>query len=59
MKVAVFTLEGKHLGWMRIFRQEDRVGSSRITDDGREASEYTQKELEEFQLSRSHVFKGE
>lgn len=57
MKVSVYTLEGKHLGWMRISRQEKRVDSSRVTDDGKEASEYTQEELEQFQLMKSHKFK--
>lgn len=59
MKVSVYTREGKHLGWMRISRQEERVNSSIVTNDSREASDYTQEELKQFQHMTSHIFKGE
>lgn len=59
MKIKIFNKDGKHLGWMRIKEFTDPVNSSVVTDNGQEASDYTQEELEQFQRQKSHTFEGE
>ena len=44
---------------MRIKDNNTPVNSSVVTDNGKEASDYTQEELERFQRQESHIFEGE